>query len=694
MGHSMLLYQDALILSRARTAPPVLILAVCALSARFSTHPQINSEPEFLRGEEWAAPARDIALKHYDEPSITILTVFLILGLHEFGTCQGGRSWMFGGMAMRMAYALQLHREVDYDPLGQNGNTPKLSLTDREIRRRIMWACFLMDRFTSSGTERPACANEDTIKVQLPIKESYFQMEISGPTEDLTGYAWNTVAADAGQISNPRENMGVASYIVRIIALWGRVIKYMNLGGKEVDKSPIWKPDSQFAQLKRQAEEFQSSLPPSLQNSEENLKCHAAEKLANQFLFMHIASYQVMLFLHRFAIPNTQMAKIPKDMPKAFVTEAGRSAIEAANQISYLLTDAIEYSVFAPFAGYCAFMSSTVMVWGAFSNNSEIATTSRKNLACNVKYLGMMKKYWGMFHFIGRDLKDMYCQQADASVNGVHSGKTNTTVFQYGDWFQKYPHGVSKTDYEDSSKKPKEEPSSEVGLNSKPDVEEIFGQLSPPSGVASNRKAPRKSTKKMSHPNPSNPPKPEDQMPCNLQIPPSQQPVLPMQLSNPHSSISPPSFSPQNNQPFFSQDQIPMPLSSNYDLLPQLDRQLVYGAYTGSDPTASSSTSALHEIMANNLQSQNTGITQPHPDAGLWNPSASILNPTNFQQQQPVSLDTANHGAGYMGGIAEMQGSAWFMPFNLNPEVATDSNGFGSVPFDSFGMGDGMGGAN
>ena len=116
--------------------PPVLVLAVCAISARFSTHPQINAEPAFLRGEEWASPAREIALKRYDQPSITTLTVFLLLGLHEFGTCQGGRSWLFGGMALRMAYALQLHHELATDPLSQKND--KLSCTDREIRRRTM----------------------------------------------------------------------------------------------------------------------------------------------------------------------------------------------------------------------------------------------------------------------------------------------------------------------------------------------------------------------------------------------------------------------------------------------------------------------------------------------------------------------------------------------------------------------------
>jgi len=108
---------------------------VCAVSARFSTHPKLNSNPNFLRGEEWASLARDIVMRRYEWPNITILTCLLILGLHEFGTCHGGRSWALGGQAIRMAFALQLHKDLEYDP---HSSSVQLSFIDREIRRRTM----------------------------------------------------------------------------------------------------------------------------------------------------------------------------------------------------------------------------------------------------------------------------------------------------------------------------------------------------------------------------------------------------------------------------------------------------------------------------------------------------------------------------------------------------------------------------
>jgi hypothetical protein len=415
--------------------PPVLILAMCAISARFSNHPQLRTEPCFLRGDSWAERAREIALKRYDAPNITILIVYLLLGLHEFGTCQGGRSWMFGGMAQRMAYALQLHKENEYDPLVNESDRKPLSATDREIRRRTMWSCFLMDRFNSSGTDRPLFVHEQYIEVQLPVKEHLYVHEIHAPTENLEGAVPNPVPPDSGQLANPRDNMGVSAYTIRLVCIWGKLIKYMNLGGKEREAEPMWSSDSTFHAIKKEAKDFKAALPEMLVYNPENLKSHAIGKTANSFLYLHILWQQIMLFMHRFALPSTAGSRPPKDMPHDFLTESARSALDAANQISMLINEAMDHNVVAPFAGYSAFFSSTVHVHGVFSKNPKLEAQSKKYLAYNVKYLTKMKKYWGMFHYIAENLKELYRQHADAQLKGPNAtgDKKKGSIFQYGD---------------------------------------------------------------------------------------------------------------------------------------------------------------------------------------------------------------------------------------------------------------------
>ena len=577
---------------------------------------------------------------------------------------------MLGGMATRMAYALQLHRELDHDPLGRKTeNKSELSFTDREIRRRTMWACFLMDRFTSSGTERPMFADEDIIKVQLPVEESRFQMEIPGPTESLDSRVPNPVKSDTGQVSDLKGNMGVAAYMIRVIALWGRVIKYLNMGGKERDEHPIWDTKSQYAELRRQASDFKMSLPADLQNTLENLKNHAAEKLGNQFLFMHIASNQVVLFLHRFAIPSAPGGRNTKEIPKAFLAEAVPAVLDAASQISVLINDAIEYHAVAPFLGYCAFMSSTIHVWGIFSKNKSIEASCKRHLTNNVKYLSKMKKYWGMFHFMAESLKDIYRQHADGSQRGSSEvASQDDTIFQYGDWFQKYPHGVSEADYQDPAVKIKEEPNSDASLSHGKDlqsVEDFFHTHSSPSRSAQPRKSGRKSAKPASLPEDRPPPQQLQQPDFHNSA--TQQGVLPLSMSQPPMDPSafvdhPPQLYPQPCSNSFSQayDMLPLATPANTALLPQLDRQLVYGAYAGNDPTGSSSASALSALTSGLQDPQSTQHGLSDPATSMWD------NPMDLSPQ------TQQQMLGSGGYLGDLQTSAWFMPFNLNPpEIGT-----------------------
>ena len=672
--------------------PPVLTLAICAVSARFSTHPLVSTEPAFLRGESWAKPARDIVLRRYDEPNITILTVLLILGLHEFGTCQGGRSWMLGGMATRMAYALQLHREVDHDPLGRkNDKSSELSFTDREIRRRTMWGCFLMDRFNSSGTERPTFASEENIKVQLPIKEFNFRMEIPGPTEDLDGQVPTPIAAGAGQTSRPKENMGVAAYLIRVIALWGRVVKYFNLGGKGNDPHPLWHPESHLAALKRQADTFIEELPERLQYSSEALRDYAAEKLANQFLYLHIAYHQVILFLNKFAIPTTPGGKIPSDMPKDFVNPAAKAAVDAATKISSLLNEATNHPVVAPFVGYCAFVSSTVHIWGIFSKNTHLESSSKRNLAYNVRYISRMKKHWGMFHYMAENLKSIYRQHADLSLRGPNAGnagKVDGGIFQYGDWFDKYPHGVSGTDYEDPAASGEKETGDDAALSLKSDlqsVEDFFHALSPSIHSSQQRKLSRKHTHAYIQriattqgtipnvkPEPEHPPQAifDHHQRALVNISPHhlqhlQQTPNPLDqtiASLPYTIFDPTTFPTQQSSDFSTGL---FPFSQTFPVH-ELDRQFVFGAYA-QNPSASALGQSSPGTIGHSGQAQSPimGQGQVHQTQ-----TQSELSPILWDQSADYSLNVVG-AHGYSDTVAS---SAWWLPFNLMPPDVSDTH--------------------
>ncbi|WYZ40196.1 hypothetical protein EsH8_IV_000537 [Colletotrichum jinshuiense] len=705
---------------RAGTLPPVLILSVCAIAARFSSHPKLNSSsPNFLRGEEWASHARDICTRRYEWPNITILTCLLILGLHEFGTCHGGRSWALGGQAIRMAFALQLHKDLDHDPLNRNGSS-QLSFIDREIRRRTMWACFLMDRFNSSGTERPTFVREETIEIPLPIKEKYFQLDMPAPTETLNGKVPHPVSAEDGQMANAKENMGVAAHMIKTIALWGRVINYLNQGGKEHDAHPIWSAESGYARLLQEAEDLINNIPDFLQYTPENLQLHDTEKMVNQFLFLQIAMQQNILFLNRVAVPSPN-SPAAQEVPRDFVTKARDRTFAAANRISEVLKDAESHMVTAPFVGYCAFSSGTIHIHGIFSGNPAVEAESKKNLATNVKFLSKMKKYWGMFHYMSENLRDQYRTYADAARQGASAKDTSTAspIFQYGDWFDRYPHGVSQSDFSDPASSKKKEKGDDAVLEQKPElhtVEEYFTSLSPPRSTEGNPSRPnplkRKSFagKKLgssgmradgSQLEPlsteSIAATAQEQLSARMQQQRGMRGSLGGQtsgpanfnsLSAPHSqgsnyhALSP--ISPiavgqfghhhhhQGASSFYSPDLLSMSLAQQNGILQPLDRQLVFNGYS----------------MEPGNMAQFDGIdwdgmpTSAHGASGAQREGARSRP---HRGGNPNGMSGPSHGQadGMVFGGQEAS-TAWFMPFNMEPpEIGQDMgmnvDGFGNM---------------
>lgn len=544
-GQSYLLLHKPSLMRKLKSGavPPVLILAICAVAARFSTHPQLSSEPAFLRGEQWATPARKIVEQRHFEPNITILTVMVILGLHYFGTCEGGLSWSFGGQAMRMAHALQLHKELRTDSRAQakprlvsssgsiEAKALELSSTDREIRRRTMWACLLLDVFNSSGTERPPFLDEEYISIQLPLKESLFQTEIPGCTKDLQGRTSRVPARSSRETESDAEaNMGVAAYVIRAVVLWKKIIKYLNLGGRENEVKPPWDPSSRFAMLLEQVTQFKHTLPASLMYSTDNLAAHSVEKIANQFLFLHTLIAQNSLFLHRFAVPTYPNKRQPSmsDAPRTFLSDSMAACLEAAAQISTVLADSSGHSFTVPFAGYCAYTSATVHIWALFGSNEDLRNKSKVNLRHNIHYLNGMKRHWGMMHYMVESIKDTYRAFADAAhrtaqrrASRATAGPTLThnldmakqvlsdsspseehqesldetvdvnlvKVIQYSDWFEQHPTGVSRSDWE---REHRSDPSDHVlgtdavmsQRSELQSVEEFFASLLPSSKAA------------------------------------------------------------------------------------------------------------------------------------------------------------------------------------------------------------------
>ncbi|KAI5304179.1 hypothetical protein KEM56_006768 [Ascosphaera pollenicola] len=208
------------------TVSSLVLMGVLALTARFNT-PLINYHAAAAVGPSnysqaiFASEVYANELRNYfaspssldmEKPVMSRVQALLMLSLHEWGMCRGKQAWMYTGMAIRMALASDLGFEDAEDTASQlpeakatntdgindaasTGSEGNDAVIEREIRRRTLWACFMLDRLVACGSkQRPRMLKVRDMNIQLPsdnafmfgerVRSNHLNCWPKGPTPD------------------------------------------------------------------------------------------------------------------------------------------------------------------------------------------------------------------------------------------------------------------------------------------------------------------------------------------------------------------------------------------------------------------------------------------------------------------------------------------------------------------------------
>ncbi|KAI8090039.1 fungal-specific transcription factor domain-containing protein [Halteromyces radiatus] len=103
--------------------------------------------------------ARQLVDDFLDIPRMSTVMALLYLAAYDDGT-KSSRCWMYTGMAVRMAMALGLYKANYY--------SNEMTQFDVELRKRVLWASYVMDQLQSTLMERPPMLTSNLISLDLP----------------------------------------------------------------------------------------------------------------------------------------------------------------------------------------------------------------------------------------------------------------------------------------------------------------------------------------------------------------------------------------------------------------------------------------------------------------------------------------------------------------------------------------------
>ncbi|RKF57850.1 putative transcriptional regulatory protein PB1A11.04c [Erysiphe neolycopersici] len=306
----------------------VLLLGVLTLTARFhpglASHHSPNGLDPLAASEFYAAPLANAlgpTIRHLSRPSIENVQALLMLGLYEWSQTRGLSAWLNVGMAIRLAFSLGLayiddpgHRS-SYDSRTPLPSThPREGAMEKEVRRRTLWSCFIMDRMLSAGRNRPTMITIDKLAVQLPCSDDQFLFVHNGPTSFLSP-RWMT----PNEKNDPAQDEGVLSCYLRLVGIFGDLSEWLHTGGRKVETLPPWDEASKFFSLRERLKAFYDGLPPSLTFNEANLSAHIEKRNATTYSSLHTLYSLSIIVLHREYMPfiplRCEKPKGPLDPP-------------------------------------------------------------------------------------------------------------------------------------------------------------------------------------------------------------------------------------------------------------------------------------------------------------------------------------------------------------------------------------------
>ncbi|KAE8337622.1 hypothetical protein BDV24DRAFT_177371 [Aspergillus arachidicola] len=438
--------------------PVCLSMAIHALTIRYTV---LNPSPQ---GLDYARQAR--RLVDIDDPSIEGLQTLLLLSQTFFAYGYGRKAYMALSNAVAMVLALDLYRELP-------AQSPSRS-AEREMRRRLFWTAYTMDRFLTCGSKRPCLLADHSIVLRLPS---------AGPE---AGEWFNPVGPNIQFTSDRRKGPGATALLVDITRILGVTHRYLAAGGVKGDSHFPWHALSNLSKI-RQELDIWAAGTQDLFASIEALFGHPESTL---LLLSKLIYHLVHCLLYRPFLPIDLAELRGTGQHQSWQIEATTLCFSHANAIAEL----VELARHAPriewpdLIAYCVCTAGTVHIHGVHYNGreGEVFASSADFLTREMNQLIWLRHSCSGVQHQREMLQAISACHADLVRTLAARPVRFAPVFHLEDFFDRYPGLVVEgahvrlVDIDDPFNPPQPSPSPWLG----PDLSLPDGSLGfSPSGV-------------------------------------------------------------------------------------------------------------------------------------------------------------------------------------------------------------------
>ncbi|ORX90894.1 hypothetical protein K493DRAFT_304519 [Basidiobolus meristosporus CBS 931.73] len=306
-----------------------------------------SPEEAFFASRVFQARAKALLDRLIVIPSIGLVQALVLLSLHP------QNSWLYLGMAIRIAQELGLHRTL---------NSHNLDPIERERRKLLWWNCVVLDRGISSFLGRPLAIHESDCNASLPLLPEVLAKEAS---------------IDVNELSYSQRAMKCYIVFIRLSQIMARMLREIHTA----ESTSQGKIKNSLKELNRTLNQWELSLPEEFKYNFEDTKLNDR--------------YTVILnLLHCYCLIVLNRPFIPKTCRKA--TAIHPSQLICAKAASILTYCGYHYmrnnQHCIQMHNGVMFTACTVHLINSLSEDPELSRISKQNLRAGLEYLNTAGK--------------------------------------------------------------------------------------------------------------------------------------------------------------------------------------------------------------------------------------------------------------------------------------------------------------
>lgn len=130
-----------------------------------NTLPRPQSGHMWTAGDGFLERAKDLMDRAYSSSRPSTCQALLLMAYREIGIGAMAQSWLYTGMAVRMAQDLGMHRSSEN---WTSDDMPLFTPVQQQVRKRIWYSCVIMDKYVSTYIGRPLSIFEADYDTRLP----------------------------------------------------------------------------------------------------------------------------------------------------------------------------------------------------------------------------------------------------------------------------------------------------------------------------------------------------------------------------------------------------------------------------------------------------------------------------------------------------------------------------------------------